>query len=110
MIEIKPPEKDWREEREPFFTIEDEDGDKREYTIPVEVPASVTLQAMEHFRQGGDAVAIPWLLELMLGSDGYRALLAAPGITRTNLAAINEVVRIKVFGDPEDQTSEPGKS
>lgn len=107
MIEIKTAGHDpdaWTKDREVLFTIDDE-----EYTIPREVPGHITLQAMEVYRNGGDGVATPWIMERMLGPEGYRALLECKAVTKTNLAAINEVLRRKVFGDPEDAMSEPGK-
>ncbi|HET9234932.1 MAG TPA: hypothetical protein VFP10_12395 [Candidatus Eisenbacteria bacterium] len=94
----------WTKDREPLFSI-----DGTEYTIPREVPGFITLQAMEVYRGGGDGAATPWIMERMLGADGYQALLKCPAVTKKNLAAINEVLRRKVFGDPEDATSEPGK-
>ena len=110
MIEIKHAERDrWKEDREPLFTLEDKDGEITEYTIPREVPGHFTLAALERNRHQGEAVTTPWVLEEMLGSAGYAALLNAPGLTKANLAAVNEVIRRKVFGDPEDTTSEPGK-
>lgn len=99
----------WKQDREPLFSIEDKSGEVREYTIPREVPGSFTLRAMEVYRSGGDGAATPFILEEMLGEDGYAALLAAPGLTKTNLAAVTKVIRDKVLGDPEDAASEPGK-
>jgi hypothetical protein len=48
-------------------------------------------------------------MERMLGADGYAALLACPAVTKKHLSQINEVLRRKIFGDPEDAKSEPGK-
>jgi hypothetical protein len=89
----------WQDKREPLFTI-----DEAEYTIPVEVPGNITLQALESLRQHGEAHTTAWLLELMLGEDGYRALRQCPSVTRANLAQIGAVVSAKVLGDLEDVT------
>jgi hypothetical protein len=88
---------DWQDKREPLFSIDD-----REYTIPVEVPGNITLQALERVRQDGEGPTTAWLLELMLGDDGYRALRECSSVSRQNLAAIGAVVSAKVLGDLED--------
>jgi hypothetical protein len=90
----------WKDKREPLFYVDDV-----EYTIPVKVPGSVSLEAMERFRQYGDAAASPWLMELVLGEDGYAALRRS-GVEKEDLAKIGKVVRDRVFGGLED---EPGK-
>ena len=94
----------WRKDREPIFSI-----DGIEYTMPREVPGHIALEGMEIYRKGGDGAATPWIMEQLLGNDGYRALRDCPSLTKANLLAIIEVLRRKIFGDPEDPVSLPGK-
>jgi hypothetical protein len=110
MLEIAYVEPDaWKDDREPLFSIEDKDGEVTQYTIPREVPGSLALQAMQQFRDLGEIEGTAWLIEEMLGAKAVQALQDAPGLTRAGLAAIAKVIRTKVFDDPEDSTSEPGK-
>lgn len=107
MIEIKTAERaasvdKWESEREPLFSIDD-----ATYTVPVEVPPYIALQAMERTRMEGEVAASAWLLERLIGGDAYRALITCKYIQRTDILAIQEVVRKKVFGALED--SEEGK-
>jgi hypothetical protein len=86
-------------EREPFFYIDD-----TEYTIPVEgaVPPALALQAME--LAGGSmgmVAAVPFILEMMLGTDGYRALRDCADITRKDFDRLSRVVSERCFGAAE---------
>jgi hypothetical protein len=101
MIEIRTDGQgpdDWQDKREPLFSIDD-----REYTIPVEVPGNISLQAIEVVRQQGDTAATGWLMELMLGADGYRALRKCPAVDRAQIKRIGAIIRDKVLGDLEDE-------
>jgi hypothetical protein len=110
MLEIPYVEPDaWKGDREPLFSIEDRDGEVTQYTIPREVPGSLTLQAMERFRDLGEIEGTAWLMEEMLGAKAVQVLQDAPGLTKAGLATIAKVIRTKVFDDPEDPASMPGK-
>ena len=85
-------------EREPIFSI-----DGTEYTIPREVPGSLALQAMERTRTNGEVSATAWLMEEMLGADGYRALRECPTVRRDEVQAITRIIRDRVFGDLEEE-------
>lgn len=73
------------------------------YSIPVEVPGNVSLEAMERFRRGGDGLATPWLMEELIGSEGYKALRECKTLRKEDLVAIQEVIRLKVFGPQEQE-------
>lgn len=84
--------------RQPLFYI----GDK-EYTIPVDVPGSLTLKALDMTADQGEIIATRWVMRQVLGDDGYQALLNAPNITKPELAAITKVIRELVFGEAEEE-------
>jgi hypothetical protein len=84
--------------RVPLFYV----GEK-EYTIPVDVPGSLTLQALDMTAERGEVEATVWVMKKVLGEDGYKALLTHPDITKPELAAITKVVRELVFGEAEEE-------
>jgi len=98
MIEIKTTgqAKNWRDEREPLFSI-----DGVEYTIPVSIPTNVGLRAMRKVAELGEIAGTQWLLVYLLGQDAWDALEGCADLTRADLTAIQEVVRTKAFGDQE---------
>lgn len=84
--------------RQPLFYIGDQ-----EYTIPVDVPGSLTLKALDMTDQQGEVIATIWVMKQVLGEEGYKALLNAPNITKPELAAIQKVIRELVFGEAEEE-------
>lgn len=84
--------------RQPLFYV----GEK-EYTIPVDVPGSLTLKALDMTATEGEVIATRWVMRQVLGDDGYKALLTHPDITKRELAAITKVVRELVFGEAEEE-------
>lgn len=85
-------------DREPLFSI-----DGREYTIPKEVPGNLALQAIERMRVEHELAVVAWIMEQLLGKEGYRALLDCKAVTRKQLAQITEICRLKVMGDVEEE-------
>lgn len=98
MIRIDTAAAPISEEREPIFSI-----DNREYTIPVEVPGSLALAAMEEVRQKGEIAASAWCMETLLGTQGYKALLSCQEVTKAQVLAIQEICRERVFGAVEEE-------
>lgn len=99
MITIKTSgqEKDaWKKDREVLFTIDDQ-----EYTVPVKVPANVGLRAVDTVARMGEADGTRWLMILMLGDEGWKALMDCDDLEPDDLQAIQEVIRQKVFGHLE---------
>jgi hypothetical protein len=84
--------------REPIFSI-----DGTEYTIPREVPASVGLEAIERTAQEGEAAGSRWLMIKLLGQEGYDALRTCQGLEKSDLAAVQRIIREKVFGPEEGE-------
>jgi hypothetical protein len=86
------------EEREPLFSI-----DGTEYTIPVEVPPAMGLEAMEKTRTEGEAPATAWIMRELLGVEGWKALRECKQVNRAQMAAIMQVCRDRVFGGMEEE-------
>jgi hypothetical protein len=87
--------------RQPLFYLDGE-----EFTIPVDVPASYAIEALEDMATMGDAMASRKLMVDVLGDEGYAALRkAGKRMTRQEFGQIQNAVRRLVFGDEE----EPGK-
>jgi hypothetical protein len=83
-------------EREPIFYIDDV-----EYTIPVRMRANEALECLHVFRTRGDEVATDFLLEKLLGKDGYQALLAYDGLEPEHLQQIIEIATERMMGATE---------
>lgn len=86
------------EEREALFAIDGE-----EYTIPVEVPPAMGLEAMERTRTEGEAGATAWIMRELLGDAGWKALRACKQINKSQMSAILSICRDRVFGGMEDE-------
>ena len=86
--------------RVPLFYLDD-----REVTIPVDVPASFALDAIEEMaREGSDPLATRSLMIKVLGEDGYDTLReAASKMTKKEMAIIQTVIRELVFGEEEEE-------
>lgn len=86
------------EPREPLFSIDD-----TEYTVPVEVRATMALEAMERTRTQGEPAATAWLMAELLGEEGWRALRTSRAVSKADLRTIMEICRQKVFGVLEEE-------
>jgi hypothetical protein len=86
------------EDREALFSI-----DGTTYTIPVEVPGNLALQAIERTRYESETAVTAWIMEQVLGRDAYRALLDCPHVKPSQLKAITMICREKVMGDLEEE-------
>src|SRR5690349_2391474 len=83
-------------EREPIFYIDDV-----EYTIPVRMRTNEALECLHVFRTRGDEVATDFLLEKLLGADGYRALREYDGLEPEHLQQIIEIAVERMMGATE---------
>jgi hypothetical protein len=86
--------------RTPLFYLDDE-----EVTIPVDVPASFAMNAIEQMAtQGSDVLATRWLMKEVLGDDGHATLLKASArMTKKEMAILQTVIRELVFGQEEEE-------
>jgi hypothetical protein len=80
-------------EMEPAFTI-----DGKAFSVPVEVPAQVAIRYMDHCRKKGENWGLSWLLEKVLGTAAYEALLEVD-LEDDELIAVAKIVQSKVLGD-----------
>lgn len=85
-------------DREDLFEI-----DGVAYSIPVEVHGSMALEAMRLTREKGEVWATDWVMEQMIGAEGYKALIKCKTATKAEVTAIQKVIREKVFGEQEEE-------
>jgi hypothetical protein len=91
---------DEEEQREPLFYIDDV-----EYTIPVEPPAGIGLEAMHMIAQGGPAAGAAvedYIMGEMLGEDGWAALRECRTLKMADYRRLVQVCTEKVMGAEED--------
>lgn len=98
MIEIVTTQPTPESGREPLFSI-----DGTAYTIPMEVPASLALEAMEITRQRGEASATAWVMEQLLGAEGWKALRTCPQVRKADMRVLMRICRERVFGGMEEE-------
>lgn len=81
------------EERVPLFYIDD-----REYTIPKRPRMNVALQFMHLARERNDSAAMDYLLEKLLGEEGYKALRDYDDLTSEQFQQITDVATRLTLG------------
>lgn len=65
------------------FSIDDTD-----YYVPTAVPFHHSVKAMEIFTQRGEPAAVAYTLRIVLGDEGYEALMAYEGLKEEEFEAI----------------------
>lgn len=98
MIEIQSDQRAGADERIPLFSI-----DGQEYTMPAEIGAELALAAIDRLRTMPAEAVEAWLLEEVVGSKAYRALLGCKGLKRHQLKAVMVAVREHVMGPLEEE-------
>jgi hypothetical protein len=81
-----------------LFTIDGVD-----YHMPAVIPPSVALEMMDIVRREGDLAASAWMLEEVLGTDAYEALIHCRSITKAQMRQINDIVADHVVGQLGDE-------
>ena len=71
------------------------------YQIPVRVGANITLGYLRLARTHGDAAAIGWAAEKVLGEKAYVALMECDDLSPEDLDAVFGVVHLKIMGAME---------
>ena len=74
-------------------------ADGTEYGMPDPVPAELSLNAMELYRDEGEAAATLWLLTECFGDEGYEKLKTEA--SNKQLRAVGDIVSDHVLGEME---------
>lgn len=95
-------ESDEPEEREPLFFIDD-----HEYTIPVNPPASIALEALHIMAAGKGSVAASieaedYIMTEMLGEDGWAALRGCKTVKKHEMRHLIQVISERANSAMED--------
>lgn len=97
MLELVTPASDEAVETVPLFSI-----DGKEYGIPAVISASLGLKYLKMLRTQGEVVAGGWVLEEMLGEEGYDALSNFKGLTTKQLEQLCEIAGKHALGSLEE--------
>jgi hypothetical protein len=93
--------KDRKVEYHTLFSIDD-----KEYQIPTKIRPNQGLQIMDAFRRFGDTGGVSFMLETLLGTNGYNALMTFEDLEDEDPEAIVEIA----FKLVQDSTSEKSKN
>jgi hypothetical protein len=77
--------------------------DGQEYEVLTNPPASMMLAYFDRVRKQGANVAFSWLLEEMLGGDGYQAIMTSPKVSQSDFKAVGEAV-MKILVGTQGET------
>lgn len=80
-----------------LFTV-----DEKEYFLWTNPPASVGLAYLKKVKTENPEAAAVWLLEQMIGEDGYQALTELPDLKDEDLEQIMKICKEYSTGDKED--------
>lgn len=73
----------------------------KEYEAVANPSASLMLRYLDRMRKWGPNPAISWLIEELVGAEGYEALLTSPKVTQKDFAAVSRAAVRIVMGDGE---------
>lgn len=82
---------------ETLFTVDD-----KEYALWINPPASVGLAYLKMVKEENTEAAAVWLLEQMIGEDGYEALMGLPDLKEEDLTRIMKICKQYSMGDEKD--------
>lgn len=85
------------EERVPVFSI-----DGHEYTMPAVIKPHLALKYLWLLKQDGAEQASAWLMEKVLGADGFKALSEYEPLTMEQFEQIQVIIRDHTFGAMEE--------
>jgi hypothetical protein len=84
-------------DRIPLFELDD-----KEYSMPGEVKPYVAIRYLWMIRQDGPEYAAAWLMEEMMGTEGFEALAGYEDLKRQDFKAIMNRIREHAMGLIED--------
>ena len=76
--------------------------DGQDYSIPSSIRPNQAMQIMKVFRKQGDTAGVDFMLEVLLGSEGYEALLAFDDLESDDLEKIIKIAFQMVVGATEN--------
>ena len=83
-----------------LFTVR-VDGELKEFYAPTRVDFTYAVQSMDVAATQGEAAAIRYQFVALVGEEGYRALITAPGLTRSDFLKIAAVANKIVMSSME---------
>lgn len=93
-------------DRVELFTVT-RNGEPTTYSMPNEPFPGLALQYLKRARREGEALAGSWLLEQVLGEDGYDALAGEPDVTLEQVNGITARALQVVTGRVEPAAAAP---
>lgn len=87
----------------PIFRI-----DGVSYDLWVNPPATVGLKYLKRVRMDGGESAAQWLMEEMIGEDGYLALMEFDALTKQQLDRILDLCKEHAMGNQEESPAGNG--
>ncbi|MFI6140313.1 hypothetical protein ACIBCC_19260 [Streptomyces griseus] len=87
-----------------LFYVDDE-----AYSIPKHVGRNHGLRYLRTMRRQGEALAAQELLEVLIGEDGYTALMDCEDLTDEQLDQIMNRLRDMALGEVEDEEGKEGR-
>lgn len=83
--------------------------DEEEYSIPKRVGRNHGLRYLRTMRRQGEAIAAQELLEILIGEDGYEALMECEDLTDEDLDKIMTRLRDMALGEVEEKGKARGR-
>jgi hypothetical protein len=90
-------------EKVPLFSIDDD-----EYGMPKKIRPNVSLKYLRMIREQGSDVAGAWLLEEVIGTEAYEALMNYDALEDEHLNRVMAIVQDHVLGQAEQQRAGNG--
>lgn len=97
IIPLKSVKGKKNDERITLFSIDD-----KEYSIPTSVKPNVGLKVMNVMRKQGETAGVDFMLETVLGVEGYTALMNFDDLTNDDLKKIIKIAFELVAGATEN--------
>jgi hypothetical protein len=78
--------------------------DGKPYSVPETPPANWALNYMDAIRRHGELIASTWLMETMLGTEGYNVLRSNRDMTDEQLAQVVVKIQDQLGKGPKEQS------
>lgn len=78
--------------------------DGKPYSVPETPPANWALNYMDAIRRHGELIASTWLMETMLGTEGYNVLRSNRDMTDEQLAQVVVKIHDQLGKGPKEQS------